>query len=222
MQPLVLAIAITHRATAATPVSFHQAKNTVHPQHQGEYGSPGGLSCCSFHSEHPASNTAGQRMGLYQFREGSELYSRLSFFLPLWLTPPSYKLYVLCGWKTELISHQYGAALVSKICFCVQNQLPPSPRDLSATTLISQEDSALAQVDLYRHLIRCIRKKPGAGGLKTKGTSSLCLSTTVRACLCRELLPPVHPGKGRVARRCPSDATRWAGCGAGAVMGSET
>lgn len=36
------------------------------------------------------------------------------FFLPLWLTPPYYELYVLCGWKTELISHQDRAALVSK------------------------------------------------------------------------------------------------------------
>lgn len=111
--------------------------------------------------ENPASNTSEQRMGLDQFREGFELYSRLSLFLPLWLTPPYYELYVLCGWKTELISHQDEAALVSKICFSVQNQLPPSPRDLSATMLISQENLALAQVDFYQHLIRCIRKNCG-------------------------------------------------------------
>lgn len=132
-QPLVLVIATTCWA----PVFFHRVKNIIHPQHQGEHSSSGVLCCCSSHSENPASKTSGQRMGLDHFREGFQLYSRLSFFLPLWLTPPHYEPYVLCGWKTELISHQDRAALVSKICslckisshlcqeFCQQQRLFP-------------------------------------------------------------------------------------------------
>lgn len=38
-----LAITISHQATAATPLSFHKAKNTTCPQHKGEYSSPGVL-----------------------------------------------------------------------------------------------------------------------------------------------------------------------------------
>lgn len=63
-------------------------------------------------------------------------------FFPLWLTPLRYELYVVCGRKTESISHQDGAALVSKICFPLQNQLPPSQRDLSAAAPISQRSTA--------------------------------------------------------------------------------
>lgn len=118
------------------------------------------------------------------------------FFLPLWLTPPYYELYVLCGCKTELIRHQDSAALVSKICFSVQNLLPPFPRDLSAAILIAQENLELAHVDVYQHFIQCMNQKWWQ--VKTRGISRLCLLPAIRLSTIWELLP-VPAGKGDLA-----------------------
>lgn len=143
------------------------------------------------------------------------------FFLPLWLTPPYYELYVLCGCKTELIRHQDSAALVSKICFSVQNLLPPFPRDLSAAILIAQENLELAHVDVYQHFIQCMNQKWWQ--VKTRGISRLCLLPAIRLSTIWELLP-VPAGKGDLAwgtweTQC---AGQQAGSRAQAALGCET
>lgn len=143
------------------------------------------------------------------------------FFLPLWLTPPYYELYVLCGWKTELIRHQDSAALVSKICFSLQNLFPPFPRDLSAAKLISQENLEQAQVDFYQHFIQCMNQKWWQ--VKTKGTSSLCLFPAMRVSVVWELLPvPAGTGHQLGGARVTPCAGQQAGRGAPAALGCET